>query len=277
MIRFLTYNIWDGGGERVAQLAAVIAAAAADVVLLNEADDERVVERLARELCYEGIWARGSGDKHIALLSRLSITRWRIHNRRPFTQAVLEAEIALPQRQTADDSPPTGQDEPVDQQWPIVIAPASIVVFGVHLMPYFMLLPYEVARWRTVRALLRMTHETCAGPHLLLGDFNAAMAGERADTRIFSAAMRRRLWLQANRQPRLALPQITRAGYLDCFRHLHPTAPGLTWMPWAPSARLDYCFADPLLAARLRRCDVITAPPAPEASDHFPLVAGFAS
>ena len=47
-------------------------------------------------------------------------------------------------------------------------------------------------------------------------------------------------------------------------------------MPWAPSARLDYIFADPRMAQRLHACDVLTAAPAGQASDHFPLLAEFA-
>ncbi|MEP7199844.1 MAG: endonuclease/exonuclease/phosphatase family protein, partial [Chloroflexota bacterium] len=151
----------------------------------------------------------------------------------------------------------------------------TIQLFGVHLMPYFMLLPYEFARWRTVRALLQLVAREAHEPHIICGDFNAATAGERADTNVFSRNIQRQLWLQANRQPRFALSPITRAGYTDCFRRAHPTAAGLTWMPWALSARLDYIFASAQMAARLQSCAVITTPPAEQASDHFPLVADF--
>ncbi|MEP7198228.1 MAG: endonuclease/exonuclease/phosphatase family protein, partial [Chloroflexota bacterium] len=80
-MRLLTYNIWDGGGERAALIAEVIASANPDIVLLNEADDERVVAQLAKRLAYDHVWARGSGDKHIALLTRLPIVAWRVYNR----------------------------------------------------------------------------------------------------------------------------------------------------------------------------------------------------
>src|SRR5262245_43663862 len=66
-LRFLTYNIWDGGAARLDQIASVIAPVDPDVVLLNEADDRTIAEQLARELGYDCLWARGSGTKHIAL------------------------------------------------------------------------------------------------------------------------------------------------------------------------------------------------------------------
>jgi len=43
----MTWNIWDGGGDRVPLIAEVIAAASPDVLLLNEADDHAVVADLA--------------------------------------------------------------------------------------------------------------------------------------------------------------------------------------------------------------------------------------
>jgi exodeoxyribonuclease III len=254
-LRFLTYNIWDGGAAHLDQIASVIAPVDPDVVLLNEADDRNIAEQLALELGYDCLWARGSGTKHIALLTRLPVAYWRVHNRRPITQAVLEAELRLLDR-------PDG-------------SPSSIIVFGVHLLPYFMLIPFEVARWRTLRSLLRHIKRTCTVPHLLFGDFNATLAGERADTSAFSGRIRRDLRLQANVQLHFALRQINRAGYTDCYRRLHPREDGLTWMTWMLGARLDYAFADPQMSGRLQRCEVITAPPAAQASDHFPLLAEF--
>lgn len=260
-MRLMTYNI-ENGGARGPLIAEVIAAANPDVALLNEADDERVVQWLAGRLAYQPLWARGSGDRHIALLSRLPVVEWRVYNKRPFTQAVLAVTL----RVKTEDGRRGAEGE----------HGASVQLFGVHLMSYFMLLPYEFARWRTVRALLYIAQQEARGPHLLLGDFNAVMPGERADTKSFSANIQRQLQLQLRHQPRFALSPIVRAGYVDCFRHLHPHEAGWTWMPAAPSARLDYIFADPQLAQHLRACEVVTTPPAARASDHFPLVADFA-
>src|SRR5664279_1232821 len=76
----MTYNICDGGKERFDLIREVIATAAPQVVLVNEADDEATVEKLAHALDMQYVWARGSGTKHIAFLSKLPIVEWKIYN-----------------------------------------------------------------------------------------------------------------------------------------------------------------------------------------------------
>jgi endonuclease/exonuclease/phosphatase family metal-dependent hydrolase len=71
------------------------------------------------------------------------------------------------------------------------------------------------------------------------------------------------------------------AGYVDCFRRVHPRASGYTCATWMPAARIDYVFANPIMAPRLRRCEVVGGRRWPDqeatiASDHHPLVAEFA-
>ena len=255
----MTYNIQDGGGERSDLIARVIELADPDVALLNEADNPAVVEWLASRLGYRHLWSEGSGDKHIALLSRVPIRGWHGYNRRPITQALLAVTLET----TADGGRRTAE------------AGSAVTLYGVHLMPYFMLLPYEWARWRTVRAVLRLIQREPPHPHLVLGDFNAARSGEPADTALFPPARQRQLRMQFGWQPRFALGPLLRAGYVDCYRSLNGQDAGWTWMPSNPSARLDYIFADPSMAQRLRACDIWRAPPAERASDHYPLVAEF--
>jgi endonuclease/exonuclease/phosphatase family metal-dependent hydrolase len=71
------------------------------------------------------------------------------------------------------------------------------------------------------------------------------------------------------------------SGYVDCYRELHPRAHGYTCATWMPAARIDYFFADRVMAARLRRCEVVGSRQwadreASIASDHHPVVAEFA-
>jgi exonuclease III len=71
------------------------------------------------------------------------------------------------------------------------------------------------------------------------------------------------------------------SGYTDSFRKLHPRAHGYTCATWMPAARVDYIFASPLMATRLRVCEVVGSRAWPDreatvASDHHPLVAEFA-
>jgi exodeoxyribonuclease III len=248
--RVLTYNIRDGGRGRVDLIVRVIEPTGADLVLLNEADDPDIVGEIGRRLELEHIWARGSGAKHTALMSRRPIRQWRVYNRRPITQSLLQAQIAA---------------------WP----DTALNIYGVHLLPYFMLWPYELARWRTVRSIVQLTRVHRNEPHLLLGDFNAVLPSEQADLGAFSTRIRRLASWQGNRFLRLALRPILHAGYVDAFRSLHPHEAGLTWMPQHPTARLDYIFADRKMAACLRACRVVTAFPAEHASDHYPLLAEF--
>lgn len=79
---------------------------------------------------------------------------------------------------------------------------------------------------------------------------------------------------------RWTVSRLLDAGYVDCFRRVHPRASGYTCATWMPAARIDYVFADPIMAARLRRCEVVGVRRWPDheatfASDHHPLVAEF--
>jgi exonuclease III len=64
------------------------------------------------------------------------------------------------------------------------------------------------------------------------------------------------------------------AGFTDCFRRLNPNDDGFTLPPPFPNARLDYLFANAILAPRLSSCRVVREPAAVlQASDHYPVVA----
>ncbi len=79
---------------------------------------------------------------------------------------------------------------------------------------------------------------------------------------------------------RTTVTRMLESGYVDCYRHVHPRAHGYTCATWMPAARIDYVFADPFMAGRLRRCEVVGSRGWPDreaaiASDHHPLVAEF--
>jgi exonuclease III len=75
--------------------------------------------------------------------------------------------------------------------------------------------------------------------------------------------------------PRQVIPLLLEAGYVDCYRALHPTTPGYTSHTTHPALRVDYIFAAPVFAKRLYACDLVTGAEAERASDHFPLWAEF--
>jgi endonuclease/exonuclease/phosphatase family metal-dependent hydrolase len=258
-VRFAAYNICFGGTDRLEAIARVLGQLAPDVAALTEADDESVVVELGKRLGLHHAWARGSGDRHIALLSRFPIRAWHIYNTPPLTQAALEATLDLP-------------------------GGGALTVYSVHLLPY-LLLPFEVRRAQALSKLLG--HAAAApGPRLILGDLNAIAPGDRVLQARNPARMRRVQLLQANAVFHLAIRQLLRAGYVDCYRACHPNGhrhgpepdavDGFTWHTGNPTTRYDYIFAEAALAPRLRACRVVNdLTDIPAASDHYPLVAEF--
>lgn len=125
-----------------------------------------------------------------------------------------------------------------------------LTVYGVHLAAYY---PWFLEWWRPPGARHHSRHVRRTVPgdrHLLAGDFNAVAPGDRV--------------------PRLALKPLLDAGYVDCFRGMHPQEDGFTLPSTGPQVRLDYVFAAPPLAKTLRGCRVVTEPAvAASASDHL--------
>lgn len=75
--------------------------------------------------------------------------------------------------------------------------------------------------------------------------------------------------------PRQVIPLLLDAGYVDCYRTLHPGILGYTSHTAHPALRIDYIFAAPSFAQRLQACDIVTGSEAISASDHFPVWAEF--
>ncbi len=245
MFRILAYNLYFGGRDRFEAIHTVLTHVQADVITLTEADDAEVVAILAERLGMHHVWARGSGERHIATLSRLPIVDWHVYNTPPLTQAVLETKLD------------------------------SLTVYNVHLLPY-LLLPFEIRRWQAVGKLLAVIRARRPGPHLIMGDLNSIAPGDQVLQRRNPPPMRRLMALQLGLIFRLALPRLLKAGYVDCFRCLHPNEPGFTWMPGNLTTRYDYILADPILAPALRVCRVVDDVDAVNtASDHLPLLADF--
>lgn len=118
-----------------------------------------------------------------------------------------------------------------------------------------------------VAAVLDVLGEVSA-PHVVVGDFNALEPGESVGTP--PAGVRPRGEAVAG-APRGVLTPFRAAGYVDCFRALHPHEPGWTYPAHAPWLRLDYAFASADLAGHIVACDVVASRAAAEASDHLPL------
>lgn len=241
-MKVLTYNISDGGDARLALLAALIRQQQPDAVALLEANSRANVEWLARELGMQFAFGEANCACHVAWLSRLAIRSWANHRHAVLAKTLLEIEVAWEGAAThlfathlASRHEPP---EPVDEV-PIILG--LLAPFG-------------------------------SRPHLLVGDFNALRPGDPVGLPPAGVVPRGDA---LGDTPRRAIGQVLDAGYLDCYRALHPDTPGYTYPAVASWLRLDYLFAAPKLAARLVACDVVTGGEAVRASDHLPVGAVF--
>ena len=251
-MRLLIYNILKGGEGREAEIVEVIRATAPDVVVVPEAWEATPFRRIAAALGMAPRLAEGRGriPLRVGLLSRLPILGFRTLHPWPVWPGCIEATVRL-----ADGH--------------------SLTVFGLHLAAYY---PWFFECWRTyqVRALLRYIRRAAPGLHLLTGDFNAIAPGDLASLARAPLWVRAQAWFQLGYVPRWALGALLDAGYVDCFRELHPEEDGFTLPSVDPQVRLDYVFAAPSLNEALRECRVIVSPKAvTSASDHLPVLAEF--
>jgi exodeoxyribonuclease-3 len=242
VIRVLSYNITYGGTGREAALAAVIRAAAPDVVMLQEATDPAVVRALAETT---GLAQWGARPGHsTGFLSRLPVASHAWHHPRGSRHAFLEVELTAP----------------------------ALRLFGLHLSAWFSKWS-ERRRAREIRALLDGIRAHQEGFHLLAGDFNALAPGARLDVRQFPRWIRAMIWASGRDIGRDTIQTMLDRHYVDAWRVLRAHEDGYSFPTWDPHVRLDYFFTPARYAGRIARCEVFSAPPeAREASDHFPLL-----
>lgn len=244
MFRLLTYNIQRGGRGRIDALAAVITACAPDLVLLQEATDPAIVERLAAATGMAE-W-RTFGAQSLGFLSRRPVAHYEWVQPRISRHAFVE----------------------------IVPSGATLRVFGVHLSAVHAAWT-EHRRVLELRALLRSIERHQAGFHVLAGDFNTVAPGESFDISQLPMRIRPLVWLSGGRINWRTVQTVLDAGYADAFRVKHPGDPGWTLPASNPHVRLDYVFVPHHSTARLLACDVVRHDAAPTASDHLPVIADF--
>lgn len=247
--RLMTYNILNGGGDRMPAIAGIIRHHAPDVVILPEVMRVDALDELARTLSMSWRVSGGSAKgRKVGLLSRLPIFSTR--TQRAGWRHVLVASMQLPHAKT-------------------------LTVCGLHLVPYHAW-PFEWVRRLELRRLLAYLRRTEATLPVLAGDFNAVAPGDEALLTGDPAWVRAQTWLQGGKIFRFALKTALDAGYIDAFRQLHPDDAGFTLPAAAPNVRLDYVFVPPALKASVRRCFVAHEPDSVRtASDHLPVVADF--
>ncbi len=300
----MTYNILIGGKDgRIHAVERVIREMAPDVVGLQEANDPEAIRALADRLGMYAVVGYSSGGYHVALLSRWPIRAWVNHGRPVFQKGLIEAVVDLPGEAqpwhifvghlTADFYKGYGAERRraaeirafLDCMAPVRRLGRPHLLMG----DFNALAPGEtfdasglLARVIELDRERARTHEALPGqPHLgyiippalhPLLPLVRQIPRSRALSSLFDRAVN---WYL----PRLAVPHLLRAGYIDCLRATHdlravpPTCP----LP-APAGRIDYLWADPSLAERLLSAEAVADGPGVPvnlASDHRPVLAQF--
>jgi exodeoxyribonuclease-3 len=236
-LRIVLYNIQEHGRGRLDAIADVVRAARPDAVALVEAD-EASMYALSRALGMEARLGQSSAVPfHVAWLTRLPIVRAENHRLPALAKTLLELEVR-------------GEAGPMR-------------LFATHLASSHEAPTYTPRR--EVEAIVAALRAT-PGPHLLVGDLNALGAEDPIGRPPLGVEPKGEA---VEGTPREVVRRLVEAGYVDCYRRLHPRRPGFTYPADSPWLRLDYAFVSRDLASRLRGCEVLTSA---RVSDHLPLV-----
>jgi endonuclease/exonuclease/phosphatase family metal-dependent hydrolase len=303
MVRVISYNILIGGKQRIEQLAGMLSARRPDIIGLVEAIDEEVVTNLAEQL---GIDYRLSGRAQsrprlqAALLSRLPIRSTQSYTTEIIKrQPLFEVELEEPggslltvfiihltpefhrgwranrkRRREVQEAlrlmaPRRGTPHLLMGDFN-AIAPGDRVR-GSNFLRY-------VTNERLYRQLIPSKPNSLPGlSQVLPRRLRFLQPALRIIPRstLLSFLLDR---LDSLYAPRGGLGLLTRSGYVDCFRRLHPQESGFTWPSALPAGRIDFIFASPELAPRLSACETLLDGDGVSgnlASDHLPVFAAF--
>ncbi|MFI5909281.1 endonuclease/exonuclease/phosphatase family protein [Dactylosporangium sp. NPDC051541] len=240
-LTLMTYNIKNGGGDRLDAIARIIVDARPDVVALQELRGEpRLGALTGMRQFVAGSW-RGQPVGLLVARHLRVLGAGRVH--RPFFHAAAWVRIASPI--------------------------GEITVVSAHLCPYWGRLRRIEAGW-----LAGFLHKG-----VLLGDLNTLDPwGEHAGELATLPMQYRRRHLNGRRPDVRATALLARRGLVDVFRQCG-SGPAST-VPTTRGGghefarlRLDYLWATPDIAPRFTDCRVVTGGAAESGSDHYPLVA----
>src|SRR5689334_468384 len=251
-MRLISYNILDGGGERVGLLGDVIEAQRADLVALVEADDPAVVDQLSRRLKMDAIHA--AGNSHASAL----LSRW-------------------PIRETINHAPLHADELEKSLLEAVVLEPGSgreWTVGVVHLHAHGTEAA-ESRREKESEVLLRVfaPHRAANRPHLIAGDFNANAPFQLIDPARCKPRTQREWAENGGGLPRRVVRQMLDAGYRDSLYETDPQAAQTkgSFNTQSPGQRVDYIFTFGLDRPKLKKGWIVYDAPAKDASDHYPV------
>ena len=238
----MSYNILDGGIGRADPIAEVVLAQRADVVVLVEADDAEVRDRIAWRLGFDCVAGVGRKGRTAAILTRGRILESINH-------------VAL-----------GGDDLPRSMLSAVVkLDDVELSVTGVHLSSKASD-EQETTREREVATVLNALAPLRAEgrPHVVCGDFNAVSPDAKIDVAALPDKVRPHYEANGNTLPRRAIATLLDAGYADTL----DDAAATSFTTLQPGLRLDYIFGHGLAESRgWTEHDRL----ARYASDHFPV------
>ncbi len=246
MTRIVTYNIRKGGLRRRRLIADVLTAIDADVVVLQEATDPRVVRLLAEATGCQAIIA--TPGRSVAVLSRTKPAGVAWHR---MARARNFAEVTLPQ--------------------------LDLRILAVHLGAGLSGRPER----RRLRQVERVLATACAGPGpgrtMIIGDLNAIAHGELPNLAVLPRRIRMLLRVDGG-MGTIVIDRVLAEGFIDAYRAAHPDGGGSTMPAVAPTVRLDYVMVGPDLVPLVTTCEIPAIDPAllRRASDHLPIVVDLA-
>ncbi len=303
MTRILSYNILVGGTNRVDRLAKIIRSSQPDIVGLIEAVDEQVVKELARELGMQyRLSGRGQDEEgwQAAILSRLPILYSKTYTNEILTkQPLLEAGMQEPNGQcftvfvthlTADfgkgKKAYLARRREVQEILQIMAAKRGIkhILMG----DFNSLAPGECLKGSSFvkySSEPNLYYQLNPSGSIQPPDLNFVLPPSLRVLKPLLEFIPRSKILSNLLDgigffytPRGGIDLLSKAGYVDCFRFLHPHEKGFTWPAPIPSGRVDFIFASSELALHLSNCEVIVEGEetlSETASDHLPLFADF--
>jgi endonuclease/exonuclease/phosphatase family metal-dependent hydrolase len=252
-LRIVSYNILNGGVGRADPIGEVLEAQHADVIVLVEADDGWVVDRIAKRLKMDVIVAPG-GKHAVAVLSRL-----------PIYSSINYAALD-----------PNGPRSWVGVHLQSSDA-APFVVMAVHLTPRATN-ENEQKRLAELKRVLAVTEPLRQSnrPHVIVGDFNANAPQQRIDLGRCKSSTQKAYANNGNAIPRDAIQLLLQHGYVDTLAAARGDAAfdAVTFTTHEPGQRVDYVFTFSMQAADAW---VEQDRLATYASDHYPIGAALVS
>ena len=219
--RVMAYNILYGGVGREEKIRDVVSAIQPDIAVFTEVTATDSFERIAETV----------GPHRAEAAIRKNGQRAAVVSRWPVLESRLLGPSWAPKKWVAATIQPYGGP--------------PVTVCGVHLVPQ-PLWPFELSRRIEVRTLVEQLPPRAGTPHIIAGDFNARMPGDRFLRDHAELWVRLECAIQGG-WPRWALKGMVDAGYVDCYRACHERDDGFTVPAWDPAIRLDYIFASPAL------------------------------